>query len=115
MNLSTKQHEESVPDLIDRLISPEKLISGLVDCARATMALKNGMIVPDWPVRLEAIRLILSYRIGRPRPAPPIENLRTSAEDRMRLEDRMVHSPELLKSLKDLIARVETRKRAIDV
>lgn len=90
---------ENVPD--------ERIAIAISQALVATQTARSGVIEPDHKVRLQAATLALAYRHGRPVERQEVVSVNLDADSSIGLADRLANSPALLKSLKEVIAKVE--------
>lgn len=105
---------ENFSEALARRISNKRLVDVLWECMHATTVLKNGVVIPDWRARLEAIKLILAYMIGTPIARQEIVVSQLDDDDDEDFIDKMARSPMLLACMKRQIARAEARKLEIE-
>lgn len=117
MNPSFEQTNNSqrlLEELV-RKIPVERIVDTLVDCMHATTVLKNGVVVPDWRARIEALKLVLAYLVGLPIARQEIVSFKkVDSKSELDFEERMARSPALLASVKAMVARADALKVAID-
>ena len=114
MNSSTEHsHDRHFMELLHRIVPDEAIVETLAALMNATTVLKNGVVVPDWGSRFEAVKLILAYKIGLPIPRKEIVVVQQNSDKEHDFIERMANSPSLLASVKWMVAQAEARKLAI--
>ena len=87
---------------------PERIVSILSDGCAATVVNRNGSIGVDYRTRMESVRLLLLYRLGK-----PIERSQIVMETRDGNDDddqmRLERSPALRRELLKRIYQIEGR------
>lgn len=84
-----------------------KLADLLFELTDAKCITKGGHEIADNRTRLAALTLALAYLIGRPVERQEIISVNLDADSSIGLAERLQNSPALLKSLKEIIERVE--------
>ena len=115
MNLHTEQNDGTFPEIIAEFIPIPLIVESLSACLNATTTSRNGTTVPDCRTRLETAKLILGNMVGTPTPRKEAVPIQENSNDGRNFEDLIMHSPILLKQVKDTLERVEARKAKIDV
>jgi hypothetical protein len=113
MNSPTQQSDDRrFMELLNRLIPFDAIVETLAALLSATTVMKNGVVVPDWSIRFEAVRLVLAYKIGLPTPRREIVVVQQNGDKEYDLIQRMANTPSLLASVKWMVAQAEARKLA---
>lgn len=86
---------------------PDRIAKTLADALAADQVSRAGVVSPDHKTRIAAAQILLNYSVGRPVESIESINVNLDADSSIGLAERLANSPALLKSLKEVISKVE--------
>ena len=86
---------------------PDRIARTLSDALSADQVSRSGAVLPDHKTRIAAAQLLLNYSVGRPVERIESISVNLDADSSIGLAERLANSPALLKSLKEIISKVE--------
>lgn len=112
-NAAQSANQRFAPEMLDK-VPVTHLAEVVADCLHATTVLKNGVVIPDWRTRIDAVKFAVAYMVGKPIDRVPVaeSEVRDQEEESLDLEERMARSPRLLALFKGIVERAEARKLA---
>ena len=86
---------------------PDRIARTLSDALSADLVNRDGSRGPDFRIRVQAAQILLDYSVGKPTQRVESVQVNLDADSSIGLAERLANSPALLKSLKEIISKVE--------
>jgi hypothetical protein len=87
-----------------RRVPGELILMRAIECLGAETMLGNGDVRPDYRVRMDAIKAIMAYAVGRPSEAPPLPP-KEAVERPDDYEEKLAASPAMQAALQRMLDR----------
>lgn len=110
MNTPDASPSQQLAEVLAEEIPSQRIAEVLSEALTATVRTRAGTIEACWKTRIGAASLILSYKVGRPLERQQILMQNLTADPVSDIEERLLRSPSLRKSLAATLAKIEEIK-----